>query len=289
MKTRNTLNNLNNILFAQLEKLAEDDLIGEELEQELKRSDRMNSVADKIIANARLMLDAQKLVYESGKEIEKLPRILEGQYMSVVVVHKWRDEEKEYLRKIAFGKSYKEITELVNNKFGYDLKVSQVKGVLIRNKIKTGRTGQYEKGHEPWIKGKKGVVGPNSGSFKKGDVPAESKEIGSERKRKGYVQVKVGQPKEWKFKHRMLWEQHHGEIPEGYNLVFADGNKENITIENLLLVSKRELLELNKSNFIQSEPEFTKTALSYVKLKQRVADIRKEVKNERVQIAHFFM
>lgn len=78
MKTRNTLNNLNNILFAQLEKLAEDDLIGEELEQELKRSDRMNSVADKIIANARLMLDAQKLVYESGKEIEKLPRILEG-------------------------------------------------------------------------------------------------------------------------------------------------------------------------------------------------------------------
>lgn len=35
---KNTLGDLNNHLFAQLEKLGDDDLTGEELESELKRS-----------------------------------------------------------------------------------------------------------------------------------------------------------------------------------------------------------------------------------------------------------
>jgi hypothetical protein len=35
--------------------------------------------------------------------------------------------------------------------------------------------------------------------------------------------------------HRVIWEQHHGSIPEGYKLYFKDGNKENLSVDNLYL------------------------------------------------------
>ena len=40
---KNTLGDLNNHLFAQLEKLGDDDLTGEELESELKRTDAISA------------------------------------------------------------------------------------------------------------------------------------------------------------------------------------------------------------------------------------------------------
>ena len=43
----------------------------------------------------------------------------------------------------------------------------------------------------------------------------------------------MAEPRTFKAKHRLLWEQHYGPIPEGVNIVFIDGNPDNITIENL--------------------------------------------------------
>ena len=56
----------------------------------------------------------------------------------------------------------------------------------------------------------------------------------------GYREIKVAEPDVFVGKHRMLYEQHYGPIPEGMNIVFIDGNKENITIENLRMESKAE-------------------------------------------------
>ena len=46
---KNTLGDLNNHLFAQLEKLGDDDLTGEELESELKRTDAICDISEQII------------------------------------------------------------------------------------------------------------------------------------------------------------------------------------------------------------------------------------------------
>lgn len=53
------LTQLNNSLFAQLERLSDEDLTQDELKSELARSKGMTDIAGKIIDGGRLLLDAQ--------------------------------------------------------------------------------------------------------------------------------------------------------------------------------------------------------------------------------------
>ncbi|CNE39141.1 TPA: hypothetical protein ACGWKD_000478 [Streptococcus agalactiae] len=62
--TQNKLSDLNNHLFAALERLGDEDLTNEQLQQEVERSKAITLVATKIIDNGRLVLDAQKTAAE---------------------------------------------------------------------------------------------------------------------------------------------------------------------------------------------------------------------------------
>ena len=74
--SRNKLGDLDNHLFAQLERLADENLTAEQIEQEVSRSDAIIGIADKVIGNARLKLDAAKLYATHGPSIkEMLPMI----------------------------------------------------------------------------------------------------------------------------------------------------------------------------------------------------------------------
>lgn len=66
---KNTLGDLNNHLFAQLEKLGDDDLTGEELESELKRTDAICDISEQIIKNGELQYKA--ICNAFGKYTEK--------------------------------------------------------------------------------------------------------------------------------------------------------------------------------------------------------------------------
>ena len=68
---KNTLGDLNNHLFAQLEKLGDDDLTGEELESELKRTDAICDISEQIIKNGELQYKAMKHMDEYGYERQK--------------------------------------------------------------------------------------------------------------------------------------------------------------------------------------------------------------------------
>ena len=73
---KNKLTDLNDHLFAQLERLSDEDLDAEALEREVKRADAMVDVADKITANADLQLKAAKLFAEHGAVVlPHLPQI----------------------------------------------------------------------------------------------------------------------------------------------------------------------------------------------------------------------
>lgn len=61
---KNKLIDLNNHLFAQLERLSEEDLAGDKLLQEIDRSKAITCIANSIIGNAKLALDAQKALGE---------------------------------------------------------------------------------------------------------------------------------------------------------------------------------------------------------------------------------
>ena len=75
---RNTLGDLNNHLFAQLERLSDEDLEGEKLQEEIERAKAVTSVANQIISNGSLVLQAQKFHTEYKSKDLQVPRMLEG-------------------------------------------------------------------------------------------------------------------------------------------------------------------------------------------------------------------
>lgn len=76
---KNKLGDLNNHLFAALERLNDENLTAEQIETEAKRAGAIVGVADKIIGNASLQLGAAKLWAEHGQAIlPMLPKIGSG-------------------------------------------------------------------------------------------------------------------------------------------------------------------------------------------------------------------
>ena len=76
---RNTLGDLNNHLFAQLERLNDEEITGEKLEDEIIRSKAVIGVSKQIIANANVVLKAKSIELEYGKNKEKeMPKMREG-------------------------------------------------------------------------------------------------------------------------------------------------------------------------------------------------------------------
>ena len=59
----------------------------------------------------------------------------------------------------------------------------------------------------------------------------------------------------WFTKHRWTWEQHHGEIPKGMVVSFKNGIRTDCRIENLILLTRSELVRLNQSYIKYSTPE----------------------------------
>jgi len=73
---KNKLSDLNNHLFAQLERLGEEDLTAEQIEAEAKRADAIVDISDQILRNADLHLKAATLIANHGERFhDKLPMI----------------------------------------------------------------------------------------------------------------------------------------------------------------------------------------------------------------------
>ena len=73
---KNSLHDLNNHLFAQLERLSDESIAPDQLEAEVKRAQAIVSVADQITGNAELQLKAAKLFAEHGTQVlDMLPKI----------------------------------------------------------------------------------------------------------------------------------------------------------------------------------------------------------------------
>lgn len=76
--TMNKLSDLNNHLFAQLERLGDEGLTGDNLTQEIERARAVSSVATQVIANGSLVLKAAAFQDERMTANKKLPPMLEG-------------------------------------------------------------------------------------------------------------------------------------------------------------------------------------------------------------------
>ncbi|WP_288961796.1 hypothetical protein [uncultured Peptoniphilus sp.] len=75
---KNTLGDLNNHLFAELERLSDEELRGDELVEEMGRARTITEVSTQIILNAHVILKAEKFRDEKLDVSRSVPKMLEG-------------------------------------------------------------------------------------------------------------------------------------------------------------------------------------------------------------------
>lgn len=179
----------------------------------------------------------------------------------------------------------KEIAQMVGQQWNMKVTESAITNLKKKYDIKSGvRRGCFPKGHEPINKGTKGMfnVGGNKTSFKKGDQPINYLPIGTERiNRQGYVMVKVqdhghyGQ--RWKLKSRIVWEQHYGrKLGTNDNIMFLDGDRQNLSIDNLRLIDDAEHAVMSKNRLHFKDADLTKVGLNVARLKIAIAQKKRK-------------
>lgn len=73
---KNNLSALNDYLFESIERIMDDEIDGEILEQEIKRAEMVTDVAKVIVQNAELALKVMKHAEEYGIEKKEIPVML---------------------------------------------------------------------------------------------------------------------------------------------------------------------------------------------------------------------
>lgn len=138
---------------------------------------------------------------------------------------------------------------------------------------------RFRPGHAPWNKGSNYVAGGRSVEtrFKAGRMPHTHKPVGSEAWRDGYLWRKVRDDLvpvrfNWREVHRIVWEEHHGPIPEGHAIVFRNGNRTDIRLDNLELINRQELARRN--NMHRLPPELRKAIHTKAAITRQINKLR---------------
>lgn len=192
-------------------------------------------------------------------------------------IHYWTEEEKQFLKENIKGRMVAELIVMFIEKFGIELRPKQISSMIKKMGLTSGVNTKFKKGMPAHNKGKAMEIDIYSKCaptmFKPGSIPKNTDPIGTEKmSADGYIYVKVNNvPKSkktvnWKQKHKIVWEKEYGSIPKGHKLIFLDGNRENIVLENLALVSDNELLIMNKRKLIYDDKDLTKVGVNIAKL-----------------------
>jgi hypothetical protein len=188
---------------------------------------------------------------------------------------KYTDEQIRFIADSIKGRSHAEMADMFNAHFGTNISAPKIMSLSMRNGLKNGIVRrlekgatvgiatQFKKGLVPWNKGgKKTYAGGEETQFKKGNRPQNYKPVGTELvNTDGYVVVKIADPNKWRQKHRLIWEASNGPIPKGHCLIFADSNPLNVTLDNLILITRAQLAVMNKRGLVAQSRDLTETGI----------------------------
>lgn len=203
----------------------------------------------------------------------------------------WTDEEMEQLKQLYPTTLGEELAKKFNcsikSVYNQAVKLGLKKDMAFVSEIARqrslvlnhgGRKYQFKKGHTPYNKGLKQMQYMSSDSiertkatrFKTGNVSLNYRPVGSERVNKdGYLEVKVADPNKWELKHRYVWKKENGPISKGSNIQFKDGNRQNVSLDNLYIISRKE--QINRNSIVRY-PNEVRTAI------KRISKINKLIK-----------
>ena len=130
-----------------------------------------------------------------------------------------------------------------------------------------GRATEFKAGMAPHNKGKKFEAGGRSREtrFKAGRRPANTVPVSTVvTDSYGYLRQKIAANRGrfgWRFLHHVVWEAAHGPLPAGHIVIFKDGDRRNVQLENLVCISKRDNMHRNT---IQRYPKALKQTIRAV-------------------------
>lgn len=79
------------------------------------------------------------------------------------------------------------------------------------------------------------------------------------------------------YEHRLVWEQHYGEIPKGYHIHHKNGNKLDNRIENLVMISNSEHQKIHSkgNNFGKDRIGIEPTNKTPIEIQNKIKELRK--------------
>ncbi len=214
---------------------------------------------------------------------------------------KYTPEIEDFIKENIKGVKYKDMAEILFERFNLKVNPDALGQWCCKHKMPNGLTGCFEKGHIPINKGKKWdeyLTKEQQERCRKTCFSSERvvnhqdytwyHKVGDERLDKdGYVMIKLyehakdngggkkNSTRAWVLKHRYIWEQNYGPIPEGHIVIFLDGNIRNFSIDNLAMISCAENAIINKLGLRYDDPELTKIGVQISKLKILIAEKRR--------------
>lgn len=210
----------------------------------------------------------------------------------------WTDSEVETLRKIYPDTPTPEVAKHFNRPVGQVYNKAHALGLRksaeylagphasrLRRGDNVGKDYRFKPGFTPWNKGKPFKAGGRSHEtqFKKGVLQGRAAEIaqpiGAERVTKdGYLQRKINNDlpmqSRWRAIHVIEWEAVNGPLPDGHLIIFKDGNKRNIALENLELITRAENMRRNTMH--RYPKEITDAIRSRAVLNRRINHVEKQ-------------
>lgn len=173
------------------------------------------------------------------------------------------------------------LARMINEKFGTEFTGLQVKRWKNNRGLNSGLTGATNKYRPNVHKGQKGwcVPGSEKTQYKKGAKPCNTEPLLTVKKRPGaggYLFIKIGEPSKWMMYHRYVWEKANGPLKPGEKLKFLDGNKENCSLDNLIVIDDRIQGRCQSLKRYSTDPQLTKAGILMSKLEFKIEDKGKE-------------
>lgn len=191
------------------------------------------------------------------------------------------DEQEEWIRENVKGKTNAELAAMVNERYGIEVTAKQISNWKKRHHLNSGLTGYFYSKENP-VKDphfRRGKPCTSKAKYKKGNRPHNAVPVGTEVKKDAeYWWVKVAEPNKWRQKHILLWEAANGPIPPGHCLKFLDGNRDNVCLENLQLITKRVNKIMNYHHLNFPEAEMTKTGILLAQVTVKAQERKREQK-----------
>ena len=167
----------------------------------------------------------------------------------------WSKEEDDFLLQ-NYGKyTFKELSEMIFHRFGRKVTWMGVRSHCYKT---LGLT----------------LENPGKFAYRWKQLP-----VGTERIICGYTWVKVNNiagkrgehnayRQNWKMKHQIIWEEAHGPVPDGCQVIFLDGDRTNFNLDNLCCIDILTFMQMTGNNFFRLEDvELRKTAIKLSELR----------------------